>query len=1022
MTNKLFNVSKLKGIGPLILLLIFMFTSSMNSQITVSGVVSDVNGPIPGVNVVLQGTNRGVVTDFDGNYSIDNVPSDGILVFSYIGYATVQVVVNGRSQINQTLVVDTSALDEVVVIGYGSMERSNVTGAMSSISTDEIEKVPLPNVIEALRGQVSGLRVTRGTGEPGTGVNFTIRGLNSLGEGSGSVGDANQPIIVVDGVPLPGGNLNEINPDDIQTINILKDAGAGAIYGSSAANGVILITTKTGKIGKPKITVNASSGINEVGTRVNIMNGDEYVKYLFDSGQGTTLNGALHPNELENYIAGKSVDWQEELLKQGFTFSTNFSVSGASEKFSFYLNTDMYKETGIVTASDYNRYSVRFNGEFTPSDRFKIGAKVQLTKSIADETSVRSITDFNVNGGFAPFIPIFTNTPLGDLYEDDGSYAKFITDDQFQVNPFHRYNESIVDRKITRSYINPYIEYRILDELTYTLNTFAEDRSQFFGRFTSSDYIDGDPSTAQIQKQSSVNYLVDNILHYKKDFGKHGIDATFVYGFQKDEWEQLNAFSDKLATDLLGYHAIDDTATDDQRFSWDTDESGKVYYVGRLGYNYDSKYILTLTVRRDGSSKFTGDNKWGTFPSASFAWNAHNEEFLKSNDLFNVIKLRLSYGELGNDRIGTYRYLANPNVVRSTILVDQDGNPNTTDDLVEQNIVGYAKGTLANPYLKWETSKQFNVGLDFGILNNRISGSIDFYKTKTTDLLLPEIIPIINGYESYINNVGETENEGAEVTLKGNIINTEDFSWDATINWATDKNKIVRLSRGSVDENGNPISDPANGWFIGQSIGVIYNYKYLGVWQEDEAADAAVYNQVPGDAKFLDVNNDGNITPGEDRIFLGNTTPDWYGGINNTFRYKGFELSVLLEAVQGIKRVNNFIGTYTGRGNQVAIDYWTTENPSTSYPRVGGSGNYDGARGDAVKTQDASFLALRNVSLSYNLPSDVLKNTFVQGISLYVRGNNLKYWTDFENSYSPETGIGSYPIVKTWTLGASITF
>jgi hypothetical protein len=384
--------------------------------------------------------------------------------------------------------------------------------------------------------------------------------------------------------------------------------------------------------------------------------------------------------------------------------------------------------------------------------------------------------------------------------------------------------------------------------------------------------------------------------------------------------------------------------------------------------------------------------------------------------------LRLSYGELGNDRIGTYRYLANPNVVRSTILVDQDGNPNTTDDLVEQNIVGYAKGTLANPYLKWETSKQFNVGLDFGILNNRISGSIDFYKTKTTDLLLPEIIPIINGYESYINNVGETENEGAEVTLKGNIINTEDFSWDATINWATDKNKIVRLSRGSVDENGNPISDPANGWFIGQSIGVIYNYKYLGVWQEDEAADAAVYNQVPGDAKFLDVNNDGNITPGEDRIFLGNTTPDWYGGINNTFRYKGFELSVLLEAVQGIKRVNNFIGTYTGRGNQVAIDYWTTENPSTSYPRVGGSGNYDGARGDAVKTQDASFLALRNVSLSYNLPSDVLKNTFVQGISLYVRGNNLKYWTDFENSYSPETGIGSYPIVKTWTLGASITF
>ncbi|HMC01555.1 MAG TPA: SusC/RagA family TonB-linked outer membrane protein, partial [Flavobacteriaceae bacterium] len=457
MTNKLFNVNKLKGIRSICLLvLLLMFTSVTYSQINVSGTVSDVNGPIPGVNIIIQGTSRGVVSDFDGNYSIDNVPTTATLVFSYVGYTTVQVPVNGRSQINQTLQVEASALDEVIVIGYGSMERSNVTGAITTVQAEEIEKVPVPNVVEALRGQVAGLRVTRGSGEPGTGVNFTIRGTNSLGEGSGSVADANQPIIVIDGVPLPGGNLNEINPDDIESVNVIKDAGAGAIYGSQAANGVILITTKSGKQGKPTITVNASSAINEVGTRVNIMNGDEYIKYLFDSGQGTTLEGALHANELDNYIAGRSVDWQDEMLIQGFTTNVNLAVSGGSEQLSFYINGDMYQETGIVTASDYNRYSFRFNGEYRPSDRFKIGARVQLTHSIADETSVRSITDFNVNGGFAPFIPIFTNTPLGDLYLPDGSYAKFITDDQFQVNPFHRYNESIVDRKITRSYVNPY--------------------------------------------------------------------------------------------------------------------------------------------------------------------------------------------------------------------------------------------------------------------------------------------------------------------------------------------------------------------------------------------------------------------------------------------------------------------------------------------------------------------------------------------------------------------------------------
>lgn len=1012
------KLNRFRHLGLLTLLL--LFTVAMNAQITVTGKVSDADGPIPGANVVLKGTNNGTNSNFDGDYSISNVPSDGVLVFSFIGYTTQEVAVNGRTQINLTLAASTNTLEEVVVVGYGSMERANVTGAISTVDIGDIQNTPVPNVVEALRGQVAGLRVTKGNGQPGSGVSFTIRGTNSLGEGSGSVGEANQPILVVDGVPLPGGNLAELNPDDIESVNIIKDAGAGAIYGSSAANGVVLITTKSGNSGKPSIVVKASTAVNEVATRMNIMNADQYIKYLFDSGQGTTINGILDPNEIINYINGNQVDWQDELLRVGTTNNVGVSVSGGSEKVKFYLNADMYSEEGIVKHSDYNRYSFRFNGDYSPSDRVTIGAKVQLTKSFADETS-NTISEFNINGGFAPFVPIFNNSPLGDLYDAQGNLTKFIRTDQFQINPFHRYNESIVDRNVTRAYVNPYINVKIIDGLKYTLNTYAEDRSQFYGRFTSSDYVDGDPSTAQIQKQSSVNYLVDNIFNYKKDFGKHGLDVTAVYGFQNNEWEQADLFSDKLATDLLGYHAIDDTTTSDQRFSWDTDESGKVYYVGRVGYDFDSKYIATFTLRRDGSSKFVGDNKYGNFPSASIAWNAHNEEFWKTDGIMNSLKLRLSYGTLGNDRISSYRYLANPVVVRSTLLVDQDGDPETTDDLVEQDIVGYSKNTLANPYLKWETSKQFNGGLDYSILNSRISGSIDIYNTKTTDLLLPEIIPVINGYTSYITNIGETKNRGIDVAIKGTIIETDDFNWAATVNWAKDENEIVKLNRSSVDTEGNPIDDIANGWFIGQPIGVIFNYKYKGVWQADEAAEAAEFGSVPGDAKFLDVNGDNSITPGEDKLFLGSPTPSWYGGITNTFNYKGFELSILIEAVQGVTTENSFYGGFSGRSNQLNINYWTPQNASNDFPRVG-STDWTGDRGRAVKTQDASFVALRNISLSYNLQSKDLEKLPFKGLSFYARGNNLKYFTDYEDAYSPEAGFGAYPITRTWTFGTTITF
>ncbi|MCB0584622.1 MAG: TonB-dependent receptor [Phaeodactylibacter sp.] len=982
-------------------------------NITISGTVSSEGEPLIGASVLIQGTTNGTVTDIDGSYSL-SAPADATLVISYTGYNTREVAIDGQTSLDVELTPGL-VLDEVVVVGYGTMERSNVTGSIVTVDVDELEKVPVPNVVEGLRGQVPGLRVSRTNGQPGSGITFRIRGTNSLGAAAGDIDANNSPIIVVDGVPLADeGNLAELNPDDIASINILKDAAAASIYGSSGANGAVLITTKNGRAGKSQITVNASTGFVDLANRIDMMNGEQYVQYLIDSdiaGGNTdpSVNGFLDPVELKNYIAGKDVNWQDVLLRTGRQNRVGLSASGGNEKLRYYVNGDYYFEDGIVTRSNYERYSVRFNGDFSATDWLEIGMRVQLSKSFADETA-NAITEFNINDGFAPFIPISNNTPLGDVYNADGTPTKFVKNDQFQINPLHRYNESLLDRFVTRSYVNPYINIKILDGLKYTLNTYAEDREVFYGRFWSTNYADGTPSEAQITEDKGITYLMDNILNYDKRFGVHGINATAVYGIQTFDSRRSDTQAENIPTDLLNYNAIGYALSEDTQYDWYRDDWGKVYYVGRLGYSYDDRYSLTLTMRRDGSSKFGPNNRWGTFPSASLAWNVHNEAFMGDN-LFNFLKARLSYGVMGNDRFQTYFYRAGTNNVQ-LILGNETFN-------------GFGLANEAsNPNLKWETSEQLNFGVDFGLWANRISGSVDVYKTNTSDLLLFEtIIGVVNnGYTRFASNVGETESKGIDIGLRARAYEARDFSWDINANWAMDRNKIVRLSQTSTDANGNPIDNPANGWFIGEDIREIYNYDVIGIWQTNEADEAASWGAAPGDPKINDINGDGVITS-DDRTFLGNPTPSWYGGLNNTFSYKGLELSVLFEVVQGVTRVNNYIGAYSGRNNQVAIDYWTPDNPSNRWPRVGaGNALSGGLFSDALKIQDASFVSLRNVSLGYRLPASIMDRLPVSEASFYVRGNNLKYWTNYEYAFSPESSIGSYPVTRVWLFGTKIVF
>lgn len=1004
-----------------------MFSVGANAQTTVSGIVSDSSGPIPGANVVLKGTKTGITTNIDGNYSI-NVPSGGVLVFSFMGLKTKEVAVKGQTRLNVVLESESNVLSEVVVIGYGSSSRANVTGSIATIGATDLERIPVSNAAEALRGQIAGVQVTRGSGQPGSGVSIKIRGTKSLG-GTSSVDAANQAIIVVDGTPILGGNLNEINPDDIETMTVLKDAASASIYGASSSNGVILITTKKGKPGKANISVSTNVGVSEVANKINFANGTQYVKYLQDATVGgqiangqpisvPTVNALISGNELTNFITGKSVSWQDLLLRQAMTKNASISASGGTENFHYYMNGDAFIEDGIVEASDYKRYSYRLNTDYSPNDWVKFGANVQLSKSFADETA-NAISEFNVNGGFAPFIPISNNTPLGTVYNADGTLTKIIRPDQFQINPLWRYKESQIDRNVTRTIINPYIEVKLWKGFSYKLNASIENRDEFYGKFLSSYYSDGNPNEGTISKSTNLSYLLDNIISYKRDFGKHNLTGTFVYGFQQFEYEQLRGYSKRLPTDLLGYNALGNALTLDDDIEWYTDESGKAYLVGRLGYSFDNRYIASFSVRRDGSSKFGQSTKYGVFPSASVAWNVSNESFLVDNKVISDFKFRASMGVTGNDNFPTYGYRTSTNNIQFST------GPLTTDVFN-----GYAAATTAgNPNLKWEESRQYNIGFDYGLFNNRLSGTVDYYQTNNVDLLLYETInPVANGGATrYASNVGETRTRGLELSLKANVFKTPDFSWTVTANWAMDRNELVRLTNKDVDADGKPINNAANGWFIGQDFREIYDWKYIGVWQTDEVnslntSGTNYYNAKPGDPKIADINDD-KVINDKDRTFLGNPTPDWYGGLTNTFSYKGLELSVLIEAVEGVTRSNNYYGSYNAAGlsNVINIDYWTPDNPTNAFPRVGINGGMSGQFANAIKIQDASFVCLRNVSLGYKVPKDFLVKTFIKDLSFSIIGNNLKYFTKYKDAYSPESGIGSYPITKTWTFGTKIT-
>lgn len=995
------------------ILLLTLSTLVTQAQSKVSGkVTSEEDGDgLPGVNIIIKGTTQGTITDFEGNYQID-APSDAVLVFSFLGFAQEEITVGNQKVINVALRYDSKALEEVVVVGYGSMERSNVTGAISSISSKEIQKAPVPNLVESMRGQIPGLRMTRTSGAPGSEVNFLIRGKNSLNS-------SNNPLIVIDGVPTTGGNIAEINPADIESVNIMKDAAAASIYGTRGANGVILITTKNGSKGKPKFNVKFSQGVTSLAHQPELYDAAGYVQLKMDAAEGAnkphTIDDVLTDAvERANYDAGNEIDWHDVLIQNGKQTNAGVSMSAGTDKMNLYMNADMYAEEGIAIKTDYKRFSYRLNTDYSPYDFLKLGARVQLTATSSDETGGLAVP---IAGDIPLFFTFVNNTPLGRLKNENGEIVPTIKADQFAYNPQFKYRESAADRTTSRTYLNPYVEFKILKGLKYTLNTYVERRTDRLNIFRSSKYnwstLNDEPGNNQMSVANRVSdtYLVDNILNYDRTFGKHSINGSLVYGFQSFKTDIMTLSNEGTGTDLISYYSIG-VQTDYMRTQYDADEWNILYLASRLSYSYDDRYVITGTLRRDGSTRFGAQNKWGYFPSISMAWNIHDEAFMPKTDWINVLKLRASLGVLGNDQIGTYRYAS----LTQTVVYPFN---NTIHN-------GQIAGNIPNPDLKWEESRQKNVGIDFTILKKRAYGTIDLYKTNTVDLLLAEQVSAISGDSnnppSILSNVGETQNHGMEISFNYDVFQKKDLQWEVGANWAFDRNKIVRLN--NPDANGNQVDNPANNWFVGQDIDVVYNYDFVGIYQKGEEDLASslhptIFGYGPGDPKIRDVNGDGVITF-DDQTFLGTATPKWYGGLRNTLRYKGLELTVLFEAVMGVTRINYFYGGLTGRSNQIKVDYWTPKNPSNEFPQPHQDSGYRYA--DAVRVRDASFVSLRNVSLSYNIPNSLLHKARIQNAQIFVRGNNLKYFTDYDASYSPETNFGAFPVTKVWTVGTNFTF
>lgn len=993
--------------------------NAQNQRINVTGVVKDGSGePIIGASVVAKGTTNGTITDFDGNFTL-TIPSNATLQVSYIGYISQEIAVNGRSSISVSMKEDTEMLDEVVVVGYGVQKKSDVTGSVTSVSKDRLGKLPVTNVLQAVQGAAAGVTITQTSSIPGDAPDALVRGRNSINANSG-------PYVVVDGVPISksGGTLNDINPNDIESMEILKDASATAIYGTNGANGVILITTKRGSIGKPTIRYNGYIGFEDFTNKLDFCNGEQIIQRYKDyvsQNPGETLFDGYVKNQYEsdNYKNGVTNDWIDAVSQTGIIQNHNVSVAGGAENVKYYVSADYTDQKGIIKGFNYKRYSVRTNLDMNVTDYLTVGTNTYVVSQ-------------NRDGGRASLLMAEAMSPYARMYEEDGSYC---------INPM--YSEALFTNPLMWTTTNP--ERR---QWNLNINGYAEMdfgklvkplaglKYKFNGGFAfvpkrTNEYegksVNKNSGWARIKNEETQSYTIENILSYARDLGKHHVDLTALYAASRKKYQSSTSEAEKFINDDLGWNNIGSAET--HKVASYTDLYTTVSQMGRLNYSYDSRYLFTFTVRRDGSSVFGDNNKYGTFPSVALGWNIAHENFMqKSSDWLNTLKLRMSYGKAGNEAIGVYQ----SRVKMDSGMLTMNGS--STAALWPNDLMG-------NNDLSWETTKSFNVGLDFGLWNSRLTGNVDMYFSTTNDLLLKRSLPKVTGYNTVYSNMGETANRGLEITLNSRNIVTKDFTWNSTVVFSWNKNEIKDLYGDGKDDLGNR-------WFIGHPIGVIYDYVKVGIWQEDEIAAGKHLDWDPiaeaGDIKVADISGPDGVPDGViddyDRKIQGQTTPKWIGGLTNTFTYKDFSLSVFIQTVQGLKKNNSLIGIAgdeMGRRNTTTeIGYWTPENQSNEWRSLRKNSNKHGYGFPS----DASFTRIKDITLSYNFPQSIIRKTGLGSLQMYVSGRNLFTFTDWigwdpearqvargNSSWDSTRGetvydSSNYPTTKSFVFGINVTF
>lgn len=1034
-------------------LLLLCIGTSVNAQIKVTGVVTDVSGEgMPGVNLAIKGTSIGSISDLDGKFSLSAPHTTSVLVASFIGYKSQEIKIGNQTVFKIVLEEDAQTLGEVIIsAGYTEVKRRDFTGAAGKANLSDMMKAPIGSFDQALAGRVAGVQVSSNEGAPGSTFNIVIRGNNSLTQ-------SNSPLYVIDGFPVEDANASAINPADIESLDILKDASATAIYGARGANGVVIITTKKGAAGKPTVTYNGSFSVQKITNTIDLLDPYEFVKLqkeLRTVGEmnttwfSPTAEGGT-PRDLEYYRTAPSNDWQDEIFRTALTHNHYASLNGGREGTRYSASLSYLNQEGIILNSDFERYQGRVSLDQKLNDKFKINMNANYTRAITNGASPSSTVSSATSSlmysvwGYRPLTYDGTDL-LNSLYDPDVDQSN-----DYRFNPILSSKEEYRKRTEDNLVANAFLEYSITSALKAKVSAGYRLKNVLNESFNNSKTRYGNPSrsegvNASMNTNENRSWLNENILTYVKTFNKkHSFNALAGITFQGDYTKYYRMDVQQITNEALGMSGMDEGTP--IKVESMLSESKLMSYLARINYNYDSKYYATASFRADGSSKFVDGNRWGYFPSASLAWNFNREKFLsQASGWLSNGKVRLSWGMTGNNRVSDFAAYAKLFSSATTEYPFGDSYHS-----------GYALSSLANKDLRWETTDQLNLGIDLGFFNDRINLTVDIYNKVTRDLLLNADLPYTTGFATTYKNIGKMQNRGLEFTLETQNVKKKNFTWSTNFNISFNRGKILDLNGGqeallSTVSFDNGYRTPAYIAQVGQPLGLIYGYIYDGTYKYDDFDKTAagkytlkpnVPNNgqdrtsiIPGTVKYKDINADGTVNE-DDCTIIGRGHPLHTGGFTNNFTYKGFDLSVFFQWSYGNDIINanrllfesgerrrdtNMFATYADR--------WTSENPNSDIPAVGGQGPKVFS---SRVVEDGSYIRLKTLSFGYNVPTKVVRKWTLSSARIFVSGENLFTLTSY-TGYDPEVSVrnsaltpgfdySAYPRAYNFSLGLNIGF